>query len=135
MLMRCGRLHPNASTQLAGAVVQVSALRGLPLTASNDCSGWHPSPRGRKAFARAFARIRGSLYQHLASATFKKFSVLYHIPVLYWVQILNKVGALNLPEWYDAGKVQQEGSPFAFSMPPQLGEGCSACLSCGAAVA
>ncbi|KAK9813757.1 hypothetical protein WJX73_007717 [Symbiochloris irregularis] len=29
--------------------------------------------------------------------------------------ILSKVGILNLPEWYDAGKVAQDGSPFAFS--------------------
>jgi hypothetical protein len=34
------------------------------------------------------------------------------------VQILTKAGVLNVPEWYEAGKVSNETSGIPFSEPP-----------------
>ncbi len=34
------------------------------------------------------------------------------------LQILNHVGALNLPDWWNAGKVAQQNSPIPFSESP-----------------
>ena len=31
------------------------------------------------------------------------------------LQVLNKLGALNLPDWWNAGKVAQDNSPIPFS--------------------
>ena len=31
------------------------------------------------------------------------------------MQILNHLGALNLPDWWNAGKVAQDNSPIPFS--------------------
>ena len=34
------------------------------------------------------------------------------------LQVLNKLGALNLPDWWNAGKVAQDNSPIPFSEFP-----------------
>jgi hypothetical protein len=31
------------------------------------------------------------------------------------IQVLNHLGALNLPDWWNAGKVAQDNSPIPFS--------------------
>ena len=86
--------------------VQVPASRASALQICHDCSSWYPH----------------SLGMHLLHQCLVAFCTARLRPetILLLSQILTKAGILNVPDWFDAGKVSIQNSFAPFSKSATL---------------